>query len=108
MREDTDSGWSLVAQHDGATELLGALVDLEPGEAYSRSELAERSGVPMKTLYLADTLETFADAGLLARVDDPEDDSEAAYVLPADSDALEAARAFEEAVAAELGAIEAD
>lgn len=101
MRQNTpDSGWSLVANHDEAAALIGTLVGLGANEEFTRSEVADAADVPLKTLYLADTLEEFVDAGLLERVDDG--DGEASFVLDADSDTLDAARAFDRAVADKL------
>ena len=100
MSQDSpQSGWDLVAQQDDAAAIIGALVDLDHGEEYARSELAEVADVPMKTLYLVDTLEDLVDLGMLERVDEEADDSEARFVLNGDSDVLAAARAFDEAVA---------
>jgi len=104
--EPTD-GWSLVAQHEEAAQLVGTLVDLDTDVVYSRSEIAEAADLPLKTLYLAETLEELAATDMLDRVDDPDDDSEACFRVNKDSDALAAARAFDAAVAEEL-AVEAE
>jgi hypothetical protein len=101
MRQDTpDSGWSLVAQRDEAAALIATLIGLDPTEEFTRSDVADAADVPLKTLYLDDTLEDFVDAGLLERVGDG--DTEATFVLDDGSDALETARAFDRAVADEL------
>jgi len=98
----SDSGWRLVASKDEAAPLIATLVDLDPGREYTRSDLAEAADVPLKTLYLVETLEDLVAAGMLDRVEDGED-SEAVYVVDGDSEVLAAARAFDDAVAAQLG-----
>jgi hypothetical protein len=103
MRQNTpDSGWSLVANRDGAAALIGALVGRDPSEKFTRSEVADAADVPLKTLYLDDTLEDFVDAGILERVEGG--DAETRFALDDDSGALDAARAFDRAVADELAA----
>jgi hypothetical protein len=103
MRQDApDSGWRLIATRDEAAALVGAIVDLDSGREYTRSELADAADVPLKTLYLVDTLEDLVDVGILDRVDDSADDSEACYALDEDSDVLAAARAFDDAIASQL------
>lgn len=100
--EIPDSGWQLVAQRDGAAALFATLVELDPGTEYTRSELAESADIPLKTLYLADTLEAFVDIGVLARADDGTDASEPCYAPSEDSPILAAAGQFEDAVSREL------
>lgn len=103
MRQDApDSGWSLVAHRDEAASLIATLVDLDPQREYTRSDLAEQADVPLKTLYLVDTLEELVDVGMLERLDDRAEDTEARFVLNEDSDALAAARTFDRAIADQL------
>ncbi|QLH77683.1 hypothetical protein HZS55_10380 [Halosimplex rubrum] len=93
-----DGGWAFVATSDGAANLLGTLTELNAERAYTRSDLSERSGVPLKTLYLNGLLDEFVDLGLLVRADDEGDDeTEPQYRVAADSDLLDAARAFDDA-----------
>jgi hypothetical protein len=93
-----DGGWAFVAASDGAADLLGTLTELNAERAYTRSDLSERSGVALKTLYLDGLLDEFVDLGLLVRADDEADDeSEPQYRVAADSDLLDAARAFDDA-----------
>jgi len=94
------TGWSLVATRDEAAQLLAGLVDLEADAVYAKSELAEASGVPMKTLYLTEFLADLEDLGVLARVESGDDDAETEFRLRGDSDVLAAAREFDRAVAA--------
>ena len=104
MRQDLpDSGWSLVAERDEAAKLIEALVDLDGNREYTRSELADAANIALKTLYLDDTIGDLVDAGMLERVDDEAEDTEARFVLNEDSDALDAARQFDRALAESLG-----
>jgi hypothetical protein len=101
-QETPDSGWSLVAQRDEAASLIATVVGLDPGVEYTRSNLADAADVPLKTLYLVDTLEDLVAVGMLERVDDADADTEATFVLNEDSDALVAARQFDRAIADQL------
>ncbi|WP_436932260.1 hypothetical protein [Halosimplex halobium] len=93
-----DGGWAFVADSDGAADLLGTLVDCNDERAYTRSDLAERSGVPLKTLYLDGLLDEFVALGVLVRADDESDEeTEPQYRVAGDSDLLAAARAFDDA-----------
>ncbi|MFB6073531.1 MAG: hypothetical protein ABEJ89_00805 [Haloarculaceae archaeon] len=91
------SGWSLLAEHDGAAALVGAVLELDPDETYTKRELSEAADVAFKQLYLDGTLSAVVETGLLARTDD--DGGEARYVIEDGSRAYEAARRFGEAVA---------
>lgn len=92
-----EAGWSLIADGDSITTLIGGLLELDPDGAYSRSDLAEATGVPLKTLHLGDDVERIVDLGLLER-HDPEGE-EVFYTVDETSDILRQARAFGEAVA---------
>ncbi|WP_415381148.1 hypothetical protein [Halosimplex sp. TS25] len=95
---DDAGAWAFVADSDGAAKLFGTLVDLDADDAYTRSELAERSGVPLKTLYLNDLIAAFVDRGVLETEVAPSDDEgEPRYRVVPDSDLLAAAAAFEDA-----------
>jgi len=98
--ETGDGGWTFVADSDGAAELLGTLVELDD-DTYTRSELSERSGVPLKTLYLDDLIGEFVDLGVLSkadsRADGDEEEGEPEYSVDADSALLDAAAAFDDA-----------
>jgi hypothetical protein len=95
-KDKPDGGWEFVAAHDPAAELIGALLQLDD-DVYTKTELAEAADVPLKTLYLNDMLETFADIGILERADGDGDETEACYCVNQDSDLLEAAAAFDDA-----------
>mgnify|MGYP000439329073 CR=1 FL=1 len=99
MHQDAHtSGWSLVADRDEAASVIATLVDLDPDREYTQSELADAADVPLKTLYLGDTLDALVDIGMLVRVDDETDETEAQYTLNEDSDALDAAARFDRAI----------
>jgi hypothetical protein len=93
-----ETGWRAVERWDEAVPLLAALVELESGREYTRSDVAEAADLSMKTLYLAETLDAFVDLGVLDRVDG----DETRYVLDGDSRVLSAAREFDDAVARRL------
>lgn len=101
MHGDTDSGWQFVAECDGAARLFDALLDLDPGETYSKTDLAEVTGVPLKTLYLEGLLDECVDLGVLERADGTEEGSEPRYAIDEDSDVLTAAAAFDDAFEAD-------
>lgn len=96
-QDGPDSGWDLVTREDDAAAIIGTLIELDPEEEYARSELAEEANVPLKTLYLVDTLDELVDVGMLERVDDESDDSEPRFSLNDDSEVLSAAQSFDEA-----------
>jgi len=101
--ETPTGGWEFIAEREGAAELLGALADLDDGDTYTKTEIAERTGVARKTLYLNDLVAECADLGLLAPVDtegesdDAGADGETQYRVVSDSDLLAATAAFDEA-----------
>lgn len=90
-----EAGWSLIADGDSLTTLIGGLLELDPDGAYSRSDLAEETGVPLKTLHLGDDVERIVELGILER----HDGEEVRYTVNGNSDLLRQARAFGEAVA---------
>jgi hypothetical protein len=95
----TETGWTALAETEGAVELVGALAALDDTDgSFTRSELADLAGVPVKTLYLDGTVETCVDLGLLARIED--DGGEPRYRVDPESDVLRAAERFDAAVRA--------
>jgi hypothetical protein len=98
----TETGWELVAQRDEAASLIGAVVELDPGTEYTRSDIADAADIPLKTLYLADALEDLVDVGALDRTE--REDSENIFVVNEDSRVVQAAREFDEAVEEQLAA----
>jgi len=93
---DAPQGWQFVVEHEEMAPVLGALIQLDTGETYTRAELADAAGVPLKDLYLADTLAALADVGVLERIDG---DGEARYAIDHQSTVYERAADFEQALA---------
>lgn len=91
---DGTSGWTFVAENEGAAALLGAIVDLDEGPTYTRSELCSAADVTMKELYLSDALPGLVEMGVLDTV---ETDGEATYTIDTDNAVYEAAVRFERA-----------
>ncbi|ACV13017.1 conserved hypothetical protein [Halorhabdus utahensis DSM 12940] len=87
------SGWEFVATREAAASLIRATVELDPDEHVTRSELATAADVPMKRLYLEDTVSELVDLGVLEAVDS---ESEPVYTVNEGSEVLEAAARFEE------------
>ncbi|MFB6141376.1 MAG: hypothetical protein ABEJ26_13195 [Halosimplex sp.] len=94
--DEAETGWTFVAEHDAAARLFDAALDLDADETYTRDQLAEASGVALKTLYLNDLVGEFVEIGVFAAVDATEDGEQDRYRLDEDSDLLAAARAFDE------------
>lgn len=92
-------GWDVVANNDGAAALIGAILELDVEETYTRSELAASADVPLKQLYLSDALEELVSIGLLEPVDDT---SEATYAIDDEAPVYESAATFDATVADEL------
>jgi DNA-binding IclR family transcriptional regulator len=103
MTDETGhSGWEMVAGEDEAAAVIAGLMDIDPDTEYTRSELADAVGLPLKTLYLIEILDDLEAAGMLERVDDVDAESEATFRLDNDSDVYEAARQFDRALAENL------
>ncbi|MFB6084559.1 MAG: hypothetical protein ABEJ94_09975 [Halorientalis sp.] len=92
----TDGGWGFVADHDSMATIIDTVLDLDPGATYTRSELADETGIALKTLHLMDDVDGVVDLGLLDE-HDPEGE-EVYYTVNEDSDVLAAAREFDRAV----------
>lgn len=95
-----DGGWAFVADRDGAAKVLDALVELDPTETYTRSEVADQAGVPLKTLYLNDLLEEYVDLGVLTSNTgggESPTGEETQYRVRPDSTLLDAAATFDDA-----------
>lgn len=95
--DGAEGGWGFVAEHEGAARVLGALVEADPGETYTQSEIADLADVPLKTLYLNDLIDEYVDLGVLAEATDP-DEYEVEYRVRTDGEVLRAATAFDDAV----------
>lgn len=92
--EILDSGWALVAEEEEAARVIGGLLEVDADTEYTRSELAEAVGIPLKTLYLIEILDELETAGMLQRLDDLDDDSEARFIIDDDSQVYQAAERF--------------
>jgi len=95
MDQTAIGGWALLAENDGASALVGAILELDPDRTYTRSALADAAGVPLKELYLSDALGVLVEVGLLESIPEAE---EATYAIADDSAVYERAAAFEAAV----------
>jgi hypothetical protein len=94
----SETGWGFVAENDEVATIISIALTMEEGQTYSRSELAERTEISLKTLHLMDDVEHVVDLGMLEKHD--ADGEEVAYSINADSDLLEKAREFGDAVTA--------
>lgn len=97
------SGWSIVAAEDEAAAIIDGVLGLDTDREYTRSELAAAADVPLKTLYLLDTIDRLAAAGMLERVDDGGPESEPRFAVAAESELYRAAVEFDEIFAQQLG-----
>lgn len=102
MTEEIESGWALVADIDEAATVISGLLKIDPDREYTRSELAEAIDIPLKTLYLIEILDDLESAGMLDRLDDPSDDSEALFVVNEDSQVYQIAEQFDTILAQNL------
>ena len=100
QRPDTDSGWAHVARHDESAAVIDAALRLDPEERYTKTELSDAAGVPLKTLYLDGTLEDVVDIGLLKRHD--AEGEETTFSVDTDGEVYQAATAFDDAVVKRL------
>jgi hypothetical protein len=96
-----ETGWAVVAETDGAARLLGTLDDLYPDETYTRSDISDRSGVPVKTLYLDGAIDECVSLGVFERVE--AGDGEPRYRIDRTNEVVQAARQFDDAVRAAAG-----
>lgn len=99
---DKESGWQIVAAEDEAAGIIANVLALDPDEEYTRSELASAADVPLKTLYLLDTLDQLETAGMLQRVDQVDAESEPCFVIDTESELYRAAVEFGETFASHL------
>jgi hypothetical protein len=104
--EETETGWAVVAGTDGVARLLGTLDELDPEATYTRSDLSDRSGVALKTLYLDGAIDECVSLGVFERVDD--DDAEPCYRIDQTNDVARAARRFDDAVREATGSPETE
>ncbi len=95
-----ETGWGHLASHDGAPAVVDALLRLDPEATYTKTELSDAAGVPLKTLYLDGTLDRLVELGFLTKA--AGDGEEAAFTPAADSEVYQAAAALDDALAARL------
>lgn len=93
--QESATGWKRVAQYDEAAAVVGAVLELDPDVQYTKTELSDAAGVPLKTLYLDGTLDEMVDIGLLEKHDP--DGEETVFSAAVDSGVYEAATAFDDA-----------
>lgn len=92
------TGWHVVAETEEMPTIIDTLLGLDDDRTYTRSELAEASGISLKTLHLMDDVSVAVELGMLDRHET--DGEEVTYSVNADSEVLSKARAFGEAVTA--------
>jgi len=100
--QESVTGWKRVAEHDEAAAVVGTVLELDPETRYTKTELSDAAGVPLKTLYLDGTLDELVDIGLLEKHD--RDGEETVFSAAADSGVYQAATAFDDAVSEHLRA----
>lgn len=98
MDADTrlQTGWHVIAETEEMPTIIDTVLALDQDRTYTRSELAEESGIPLKTLHLMDDVSVAVELGLLDRHE--HEGEEVAYSVNGDSEVLAKARAFGEAV----------
>ncbi|WP_254271718.1 hypothetical protein [Haloarcula marina] len=98
---EPDTGWAHVASHDDAPAVIDAVLRLDPAETYTKTELSDEAGVPLKTLYLDGTLGHLVEMGFLEK--HAEEGEEAVFSADTSTDVYQAALAFDAAVDARVG-----
>jgi len=102
MTDAAAEGWEMLANEEEGAAVLAGILSLDADKRYARSELATAADIPLKTLYLVEMVDQLETAGVLERVDDVDEPSEAEFVLNADSDVYQAAATFGELFATRL------
>ncbi len=97
---DPETGWGHVATHDDAPAVIDTLLRLDPTETYTKTELSEAAGVPLKSLYLDGTLDHLVEMGFLEK--HGQEGDEALFSVDTETDVYEAAVAFDAAVAEQV------
>jgi hypothetical protein len=98
---ETETGWGHLTTHDDAPAVIDTVLRLDPAETYTKTELSERAGVALKSLYLDGTLDHLVEMGFLEKHGG--DGDEALFSVDTETDVYEAAVAFDAAVAKRLG-----
>jgi len=91
-RDGGNSAWHIIADHDDAAAVVDTLLELDPDEEFTKTELSDQTGVALKSLYLNGTLDAICDLGLLEKRERDGDDP--LYSVATDSDAFAAVEAF--------------
>jgi Fe2+ or Zn2+ uptake regulation protein len=103
QESDPETGWEHLAVHDDAPTVIDTLLRLDPDEIYTKTELSEETGVPLKTLYLDGTLSQLVDMGFLN--EHSGEDEEARYSVTPETDVFAVAEQLDEAIQAQIGEI---
>jgi len=98
--EEPETGWANVATHDDAPAVIDTLLRLDPEATYTKTELSNEAGVPLKTLYLDGMLDHLVEMGFLEK--HREGGEEVLFSVDAGTAVFEAAAAFDEAIADRL------
>ena len=84
LRDEYPSGWRILVQNESVGYILDALMDALPGSEFTKSELADKSGVSRQSVY--SHLDLLLVLGVLEPV---EDSSPERYRVNADNELLE-------------------
>lgn len=93
---DPDTGWGHVATHDDAPAVIDTLLRLDPVETYTKTELSEAAGVPLKSLYLDGTLDHLVEMGFLEK--HGQEGDEALFSVDTETEVYDAALTLDAAV----------
>ena len=100
MFQDTDdepeTGWGHVATHGDAPAVIDTLLRLDPETTYTKTELSNEAGVPLKTLYLDGMLDHLVEMGFLEK--QQQEGEEILFSVDSETAVFEAAVAFDEAI----------
>ncbi|SEH54188.1 hypothetical protein SAMN05192561_105154 [Halopenitus malekzadehii] len=84
LRDEYPSGWRILVQNESVGYILDALMDALPGSEFTKSELADKSGVSRQSVY------SHLDLLLVLEVLEPvEDSSPERYRVNVDDELLE-------------------
>lgn len=98
MQGDTtaETGWQFVAEGDEVASIIDTVLRLDSDRTYSRSELADETGIALKTLHLMDDVDQVVELGILEKHD--AEGEEVSYSINPESEVYDAALQFSEAV----------
>ncbi|MBX0324553.1 hypothetical protein EGH21_16105 [Halomicroarcula sp. F13] len=102
--ETVDTGWGHVASHDGAPAVIDAILRLDTDATYTKTELSDEAGVPLKTLYLDGTLDHLVEMGFLEK--EVTEGEEVRFGVDTETSVYRAAVAFDDAIADRLASEE--